>query len=566
MRIGYTLIVSLLAFTGLTQTHAAGDLTAKSNTAKPIIKSVSGKKCLNPGDALRLSGNNFMPSAQRGVVIITPNGRVNLAITTWTVNRITTQLPRSGYLQPGKRYPVVIINTRDNRVLSNRDKSIQRCEEIKKPEPKNQKPKPKKPKTKSPETGKAAQPQIKQDTALDRERTPDRSNSSTAGSLIGAGLPQASYVSQLKQSEDNTYELGELIVISQDMPTAKKLAALAVEQGYRIKRRRSLKNLGLVISVVAIPKETKLADALKQLQQRDKSLLIDANHRYQFSGPVEDKKKGSNEHRQTHKSIGWGKVHANCGSGIKLGVIDSLVDTGHPSFHREHIINKSLLPFGIKPADKQHATAIASILVGQPGSPVTGLLPAAKLYVAGIFRRTPDNRVDTTAELIVSGLDWLYGQGVHAINLSIAGPRNLLLEVSIKRLLKQQVLIAAAVGNRGLENVPMYPAAIDGVIGVTAVDARHRVYKKANRGKFVRLAAPGVDIWSAREDGKQAYVSGTSFATPYVTATLATLKKRNRKSLGTEIRKKVYHHTVDLGEKGKDNVFGWGQLQFTGCS
>ena len=47
------------------------------------------------------------------------------------------------------------------------------------------------------------------------------------------------------------------------------------------------------------------------------------------------------------------------------------------------------------------------------------------------------------------------------------------------------------------------------------------IYKKANRGDYIDLAAPGVDVWTAKAGGGGSYRSGTSFAAPFVVAAIA---------------------------------------------
>ena len=58
------------------------------------------------------------------------------------------------------------------------------------------------------------------------------------------------------------------------------------------------------------------------------------------------------------------------------------------------------------------------------------------------------------------------------INVSLVGPRNALLERVVASLVSRGHLIVAAVGNDGPAAPPLYPAAYDGVVGVTAVDQR----------------------------------------------------------------------------------------------
>ena len=68
------------------------------------------------------------------------------------------------------------------------------------------------------------------------------------------------------------------------------------------------------------------------------------------------------------------------------------------------------------------------------------------------------------------------------------------------------------------------PASYDGVIGVTAVDAKHHVLIEACRGKQVDFAAPGADMQRGgrgRRPDIYVPVRGTSFAAPLVAGLLA---------------------------------------------
>ena len=93
---------------------------------------------------------------------------------------------------------------------------------------------------------------------------------------------------------------------------------------------------------------------------------------------------------------------------------------------------------------------------------------------------------------------WMARERVAVINVSLVGPRNKLMERVVKTLVSRGHLIVAAVGNDGPAAPPLYPASYDGVIGVTAVDEKHRVLIEACRGKQVDFAAQGADIAGRR--------------------------------------------------------------------
>ncbi|MEL7000320.1 MAG: S8 family serine peptidase, partial [Pseudomonadota bacterium] len=120
-----------------------------------------------------------------------------------------------------------------------------------------------------------------------------------------------------------------------------------------------------------------------------------------------------------------------------------------------------------------------------------------------------------------------------------------------------------AVGNAGPDVDPLYPAAFEAVVAVTAVDAERRLFRNAVRGTHVDVAAPGVDIFVS--NGSQArFVTGTSIATAFVTAWLAASPSF---TTGTNIqlaRQRLLSSSEDLGARGPDPLFGVGLLNAEG--
>ena len=83
---------------------------------------------------------------------------------------------------------------------------------------------------------------------------------------------------------------------------------------------------------------------------------------------------------------------------------------------------------------------------------------------------------------------------------------------------------------------PAYPAAYPEVIAVTATDERDRLYGKANRGDYVFIAAPGVDIVAPALKGRYDLCSGTSMAAAHVSGVVALLLERDAKLDGSDAR------------------------------
>lgn len=132
---------------------------------------------------------------------------------------------------------------------------------------------------------------------------------------------------------------------------------------------------------------------------------------------------------------------------------------------------------------------------------------------------------------IDAGMKRLVDLGVKVINMSFGTPESALnrgdapphAEV-VRYALARGVLLVAASGNSGLDE-RYFPAALDGVIAVGAVDDDLVPASFSTRGAHVALCAPGQGIWTCGIDGYQR-ASGTSFAAPFVTATCALLAAR----------------------------------------
>ncbi|MCE4628426.1 MAG: S8 family peptidase [Desulfurococcales archaeon] len=130
------------------------------------------------------------------------------------------------------------------------------------------------------------------------------------------------------------------------------------------------------------------------------------------------------------------------------------------------------------------------------------------------------------------------------------------------------ITIVAAAGNEG-DPSPSYPAAYPEVIAVGAIDSNGDVPSWSNRQPEV--AAPGVDILSTYlRDGYET-LSGTSMATPHVSATVALIQAARLaeglpllppgtpSDMGTDTVRGILHSTAtDAGSPGYDELYGYG--------
>jgi len=323
--------------------------------------------------------------------------------------------------------------------------------------------------------------------------------------------------------------------------------ALLESRGFRVRDARRLLGLDLSVTRLRPPPGMPAAEAMTELRRLLPGRTADRerSYRLQRAGCTEDA-------CWPLGLVEWRRGLEGCRPRGPIGMIDTGVARDHPALRRAAIEVRHLAEG--KRADPDHGTAIAALLVGDHG---VGALPGARLLVADVFTRDEEGPLTGALE-IVRGLDWLVRRQVSPINLSLAGPDNAVLRLAVERAVGKGFVLVAAAGNGGPRGAPAYPAAYPGVIAVTAVDRKLRPYVRANRGPYIAFAAPGVGLTAG--DGSPP-LSGTSYATPFVTAAAALLLADARRRSPAGLEAELALRARDLGPPGRDPVFGWGLVR-----
>lgn len=244
------------------------------------------------------------------------------------------------------------------------------------------------------------------------------------------------------------------------------------------------------------------------------------------------------------------------GAGVKIGMIDTPVDLLHRSLNTFKVKRIELSPQG-GPDNQRHGTEVAGILVSQ--NPRIGIAPEASLYAVSAFGDDPEskNRRRSDAATIAKAIDYCIREGVDILNLSFAGGDDGLVNKVVRKAIDQGIVVVASAGNGGRGAAPAFPAALENVIAVTAVDQRESIFNSANRGTYIDLAAPGVDILTTSPRGAFNVASGTSLATAHVTGVIALLMSLNRQGFDSNI---LNNTAIDLGAPGQDPEYGHGLI------
>jgi subtilisin family serine protease len=376
------------------------------------------------------------------------------------------------------------------------------------------------------------------------------SGSSSGGGGIAVPLPEPGAIQRRWQRPDR-----ELVVVAPTASAARPVLDALTGRDYTIARRARLAALGLELAVLQGPRRADLAADAAALAALHPEVSIGPNLRFARLG---DRTGNGASPASPRALVGAGAPDPSCGRGLRLGMLDLLPNRNARALRGAALETQRIVPWGQRLADGDHGTAVAALLVGRGDDErLAGLAPGASLAAAGIFGRTRRGEPETSTEWIALGLDWVLARGAEVVNLSFGGPPDAVLERVAAAALASGAALVAAAGNEGPGAAPLYPAALDGVLAVTAVDVALAPWPQASQGAHVALAAPGVDVFTA--GGK--YRSGTSYAAPFATAALAF--ERARAVEGAAAR--VLAAARDLGPPGRDPVYGAGLVQLGGA-
>ncbi|MSP94383.1 MAG: peptidase S8 [Alphaproteobacteria bacterium] len=375
----------------------------------------------------------------------------------------------------------------------------------------------------------------------------------TLGTAAGTVRRSVDSVGRRAQPPANLFEAdiaGARIVKSEVLAVSPSEESLAIARGlnFDVLRQQDLGALDLRVLVLRPPAGMSTTEALSRLRMADPNGVYDYNHIYGPSGQAGAGEIANGATRAV-------SVKISDGEGLAIGLVDGGVDRTHPALLGAKIIAANLVGKGASPPSA-HGTALASLLVGD-GRNVTGALPRAQLYVADVFGGKAEGG---SADDIVRGLAWVAGKGPAIINVSLTGPANRSLEAVVRALIARGHIVVAAVGNDGPAASVKYPAAYPGVIAVTSVDSAKTIQVDANRGPEIAFAALGVGVSVAALDKNYASATGTSFAAPLVAARFALEVRAPDAGAAERAKAAPEREALDLGEKGRDSVFGFGLL------
>lgn len=209
-----------------------------------------------------------------------------------------------------------------------------------------------------------------------------------------------------------------------------------------------------------------------------------------------------------------------CDVAPMIAVVDTGVNVGHLDLKNNIVKGYNIIDGTTDVRDDcGHGTHIAGIAaaVTNNATGIAGVSGNSKILPVKVL----DEEGNGYSSDIAAGIKWAADNDAKIINLSLGGSNyDNYLKEAVDYAIRKGCIIVAAAGNRGSYR-PTYPAAFEGVIAVTAVDENNQLCNFSNFGRYIDIAAPGLDIYSTSKDGGYEYRSGTSMACAFVAGTIA---------------------------------------------
>lgn len=170
---------------------------------------------------------------------------------------------------------------------------------------------------------------------------------------------------------------------------------------------------------------------------------------------------------------------------------------------------------------------------------------------------------------VVRALDFCIKNKINIVNISFStSSDNPKLRKAVIKAAKHGIIIVASARN-SFGSKAGFPASYNEVISIASVNYKNQMSQFSSQGK-IDFCSYGENILSTAPNNSYKLSSGNSVAAAHLTAIIALILSKPEKwglppkhSINKD---KIYNVLLklseDLGEKGKDNIFGFGLVKF----
>ncbi|HET7437546.1 MAG TPA: S8 family serine peptidase [Thermoanaerobaculia bacterium] len=208
------------------------------------------------------------------------------------------------------------------------------------------------------------------------------------------------------------------------------------------------------------------------------------------------------------------------GAGIKVAVLDTGMDLGHPDFVSRTFVSATFVGEPVQDLNG-HGTHCIGTACG-PQSPVAtqtryGIGYRTAIYVGKVLT----NSGTSVGGSVLAGMNWAIANRCQVISMSLGSQTNVqpYYTAAGQAALNAGLLMIAAAGNAAKPTGA--PANSPTIMAIAALDSSLKPASFSDYGK-IELAGPGVSIFSSvPRPALYGYKSGTSQATPHVSGCAA---------------------------------------------
>lgn len=211
------------------------------------------------------------------------------------------------------------------------------------------------------------------------------------------------------------------------------------------------------------------------------------------------------------------------GAGVRVAVIDSLVDSRHPDLVGRIMAFRDFVEGPAAAAPETHGTGVAGIIAANADNRlgIVGIAPGARLLaLRACWQRSPTATVCDSLSL-ARALVFAVENAAQVINLSVTGPEDRLIARLIAAAQRRGAAVVASVDPRTGTG---FPASATGVVRVSQDGL-----SKNEPGVY---NAPGRDVPTTEPGGRWHLVSGNSYAAAHVSGLLALVRQVGRADRG----------------------------------